>query len=72
MFQVEESEFVVTESKKQLYINKLKVLCYFKYNNKKKRVSFISTLLSDTEFNDLRVIMSYCVTGFAISITFML
>lgn len=41
-------------------------------NNKKKRVSFISTLLSDTEFNDLRVIMSYCVTGFAISITFML
>ena len=37
MFQVEESEFVVTESKKQLHINKLKVLCYFKYNNKKIR-----------------------------------
>ena len=44
----------------------------FYISNKKKRVSFISTLLSDTEFNDRRVIMSYCVTGFAISITFVL
>lgn len=42
----------------------------FYISNKKKKVSFIS-ILSDTEFNDLRVIM-YCVTGFAISITFML